>query len=231
MEDKGAESESDSVVDSSEEERVHFDGEYKAPNFNIRSWSPKGPGVLDFICLVPFAQGYEAKYDQSEHINKVKISSRHRQQRMQEFHYGRTTCRNIIEERRLRNATSQNDYQLVVELLDSGVDPCAYDEKKRTALHIAASQGFQVIVKVLLDKGADPNQKDVLGNTPLHLAACTCQVPVVTLLLKAGTDLKSVDTSGRTPLSLAKSRLRMLAEDKSYSNEQLKGEVFQVLLD
>ncbi|KAL3876068.1 hypothetical protein ACJMK2_033952 [Sinanodonta woodiana] len=94
-------------------------GEYKAPNFNIRSWSPKGPGVLDFLCLVPYAQGFEAKYDQSKHINKVKICSRRHQQRMQEFHYGRTTCRNIIGKQlqktsRFINYSSQIEMKLIL---------------------------------------------------------------------------------------------------------------------
>ncbi|KAK3090146.1 hypothetical protein FSP39_009489 [Pinctada imbricata] len=81
----------------------------------------------------------------------------------------------------------------VIQLLDSGVDVCCYDDKKRSPLHFAASQGYETIVKVLLDKGANPNQKDMLGNTALHLAACTGHVPVVTLLLRAGTDICSVD--------------------------------------
>jgi ankyrin repeat protein len=57
----------------------------------------------------------------------------------------------------------------VIELLESGVDPCSQDNKQRTALHFASSQGNELVVKVLLDKGANPNSKDILGNTPMHL--------------------------------------------------------------
>ncbi|MEE6518114.1 hypothetical protein FKM82_028825 [Ascaphus truei] len=57
----------------------------------------------------------------------------------------------------------------VQHLLDEGIDPCAADDKGRTALHFASCNGNDQIVSLLLDRGADPNQRDGLGNTPLHL--------------------------------------------------------------
>ncbi|KAH3860805.1 ankyrin repeat domain-containing protein 54-like [Dreissena polymorpha] len=139
-----------------------------------------------------------------------------------------TSCRNVVDERRLRTACSQNDFVTVVELLDGGADPSCCDEKKRTPLHLSASQGYEAIVKVLIDRGADPNKKDFIGNTPLHLATCTCQVPIVTLLLKAGTDLNLVDEYGRSPLTLAKSRLKMLGENASFNSDKMKTEILQI---
>lgn len=199
---------------------------FKIPDFKITSWSPEPPAGLHYMCLLPVA--VPVQYSQNEHVGKLKTSTAHRKQRLKAFTTGRTTCRNILDESRLRKAASQNDCITVIELLEGGADPSCEDEKKRTPLHFAASQGYETVTKVLLDKGADPNKKDFIGNTPLHLAACTCQVPIVTLLLKAGTDLKSVDQYGRTPLTLAKSRLKWLAEDKAYSNDKIKDEILQV---
>ena len=50
------------------------------------------------------------------------------------------------------------------------------------------------------------------------------------LICITGTDLKSVDQYGRTPLALAKSRLKFLAEEKSYSNDKIRTEILQVKL-
>lgn len=189
--------------------------EFKKPYFDVSSWNPVGPAGIQYMALVPFVQT-QIGGSQSSQAGKMKTSTAHRKQRMKDFHTGSTTCRNIVDERKLRVACNDNDYIAVIELLDGGTDPSCEDDKKRTPLHIAASQGHETIVRVLLDKGADPNKKDFIGNTPLHLAACTCQIPVITLLLRAGTDVKSADLYGRTPLKLAKSRLeRLIGESRT----------------
>lgn len=198
------------------------------PSIDVTKWSPKGPACLQYLCLVPFVSMYSPNYQQNSSAGKVKISLVHRKRRMKEFQTGRTTARNILDERKLRNAANENNFETVVELLESGVDVSCRDEKKRTALHFSASQGNDTIVKALLDKGADPNLKDILGNTPLHLAACTGKVPTVTLLLKAGTDVVSMDNYGRTPITLAKSRLKFLVDEKTYPSNRIKDETLQV---
>lgn len=212
-----------SNVESGSEQKQNS---FQVPCFEISSWSPQGPAGLQFVSLVPFMETHLVG-KQECHVGKIKVSTTHRKQRLKEFHSGRTTCRNIVDERRLRAACNDNDYVTVVELLEGGADPSGEDDKKRTPLHIAASQGYQQIVKVLLDKGADPNKKDFIGNTPLHLAACTCQIPVVTLLLKAGTDIKSVDDYGRTPLKLARSRLQKLV-GQNKACDHLREDIKQV---
>uniref|UniRef100_A0A8D1R5F1 Ankyrin repeat domain-containing protein 54 n=1 Tax=Sus scrofa TaxID=9823 RepID=A0A8D1R5F1_PIG len=88
--------------------------------------------------------------------------------------------------KRLRDSANANDVETVQQLLEDGADPCAADDKGRTALHFASCNGNDQIVQLLLDHGADPNQRDGLGNTPLHLAACTNHVPVITTLLRGG---------------------------------------------
>nr|XP_025968379.1 ankyrin repeat domain-containing protein 54 isoform X2 [Dromaius novaehollandiae] len=115
------------------------------------------------------------------------------------------------------------------QLLEDGTDPCAADDKGRTALHFASCNGNDHIVQLLLDHGADPNQRDGLGNTPLHLAACTNHVPVITTLLRGGARVDALDRAGRTPLHLAKSKLNILQEGLSHSLEAVRLEVKQII--
>ncbi|KAL3197162.1 hypothetical protein MRX96_014776 [Rhipicephalus microplus] len=153
--------------------------------------------------------------------------------------------RNIIGERKLRIAAITNQIPLVRRLLETGVNPCAADERSRTALHFAACKGHLDIIKMLLEHGANPNQRDIVGNTPLHLAVCTSHTEVITHLLKAGKrcphfkqgrcraiaepDVNSLDNSGRTPLHLAQSKLRVLKVDVAKSSENVKQEVMNVI--
>ncbi|KAL2775630.1 ankyrin repeat domain-containing protein 54 isoform 1 [Daubentonia madagascariensis] len=117
----------------------------------------------------------------------------------------------------------------VQQLLEDGTDPCAADDKGRTALHFASCNGNDQIVQLLLDHGADPNQRDGLGNTPLHLAACTNHVPVITTLLRGGARVDALDRAGRTPLHLAKSKLNILQEGHSQCLEAVQLEVKQII--
>ncbi|XP_065599065.1 ankyrin repeat domain-containing protein 54 isoform X1 [Cyrtonyx montezumae] len=131
--------------------------------------------------------------------------------------------------KRLREAANGNDLDTVQQLLEDGADPCAADDKGRTALHFASCNGNDHIVQLLLDHGADPNQRDGLGNTPLHLAACTNHVPVITMLLRGGARVDALDRAGRTPLHLAKSKLNILQEGISHSLEAVRLEVKQII--
>uniref|UniRef100_A0A8C0YDQ4 Ankyrin repeat domain-containing protein 54 n=1 Tax=Cyprinus carpio carpio TaxID=630221 RepID=A0A8C0YDQ4_CYPCA len=117
----------------------------------------------------------------------------------------------------------------VRRLLEEDTDPCAADDKGRTALHFSSCNGNDTIVQLLLSYGADPNQRDSLGNTPLHLAACTNHVPVITTLLRGGARVDALDRAGRTPLHLARSKLNILQEGDSRSLETLRGEVTQII--
>ncbi|KAF7658071.1 hypothetical protein LDENG_00017580 [Lucifuga dentata] len=141
--------------------------------------------------------------------------------------------KDIYAVKRLREAANGNDIDTVRKLLQDDIDPCAADDKGRTALHFSSCNGNESIVQLLLSYGADPNQRDSLGNTPLHLgvsaAACTNHVPVITTLLRGGARVDALDRAGRTPLHLARSKLNILQEGESRSLETLRGEVTQII--
>ncbi|XP_030649676.1 ankyrin repeat domain-containing protein 54 [Chanos chanos] len=137
--------------------------------------------------------------------------------------------KDIYAAKRLREAANGNDIDTVRRLLEDDTDPCAADDKGRTALHFSSCNGNESIVQLLLSYGADPNQRDSLGNTPLHLAACTNHVPVITTLLRGGARVDALDRAGRTPLHLARSKLNILQEGESRSLEMLRGEVTQII--
>uniref|UniRef100_A0A3P9K724 Ankyrin repeat domain-containing protein 54 n=1 Tax=Oryzias latipes TaxID=8090 RepID=A0A3P9K724_ORYLA len=137
--------------------------------------------------------------------------------------------KDVYAAKRLRDAANSNDMDTVRKLLEEDVDPCAADDKGRTALHFSSCNGNNSIVQLLLSSGADPNQRDSLGNTPLHLAACTNHVPVITTLLRGGARVDALDRAGRTPLHLARSKLNILQEGASRSLETLRGEVTQII--
>ncbi|XP_078388295.1 ankyrin repeat domain-containing protein 54 [Cetorhinus maximus] len=135
----------------------------------------------------------------------------------------------VLAQKRLREAANANEVEIVSQLLECGAEPCVADDKGRTALHFASCNGNSSIVQLLLDHGADPNQRDGLGNTPLHLAACTNHVPVITTLLRGGARVDALDRAGRTPLHLARSKLNILQDGHSRSLEALRVEVKQII--
>ncbi|XP_034259213.1 ankyrin repeat domain-containing protein 54 [Pantherophis guttatus] len=175
----------------------------------------------------PAALGYLQLPWQREHRVCKIISRRRRDARL--HRKGGPLGKEIHALKRLREAANSNDLETVVQLLEDGADPCAADDKGRTALHFASCNGNDRIVQLLLDHGADPNQRDGLGNTPLHLAACTNHVPVITMLLRGGARVDALDRAGRTPLHLARSKLNILQDGLSQSLEVVRLEVKQII--
>ncbi|XP_053194172.1 ankyrin repeat domain-containing protein 54 [Scomber japonicus] len=161
-------------------------------------------------------------------LGKVTGSSRARRSHKAAWNHG-PIGKDIYAAKRLREAANSNDIDTVRKLLQDDIDPCAADDKGRTALHFSSCNGNESIVQLLLSYGADPNQRDSLGNTPLHLAACTNHVPVITTLLRGGARVDALDRAGRTPLHLARSKLNILQEGDSRSLETLRGEVTQII--
>lgn len=118
--------------------------------------------------------------------------------------------RNLSNERKLRLAASLSNVEVLLRLLDAGVNPNSADEYQRSALHLAASRGYTDVVIQLLKYGAKPNAKDSLGNTALHLAVCSASSfnfnRVVRILLKHGASVQVQDRHGKTPLDLVSAR-------------------------
>lgn len=137
--------------------------------------------------------------------------------------------RDVQGERKLRQAAVKGEYDEVLKLLESGVNPTRADDKGRTALHFAVTKGNQSIVKLLLDHGADVNQKDSIGNTPLHLSAVGGHIGVVTTLLQSGANAHELDRGGHTAVRLAHSRLKHLKTDDHLTSFQLKCEIIQLI--
>nr|XP_057906071.1 ankyrin repeat domain-containing protein 54 isoform X2 [Doryrhamphus excisus] len=113
--------------------------------------------------------------------------------------------KDIYAVKRLREAANSNDIDTVRKLLQDDIDPCAADDKGRTALHFSSCNGNESI------------------------AACTNHVPVITTLLRGGSRVDALDRAGRTPLHLARSKLNILQEGDSRSLDTLRGEVTQII--
>ena len=83
------------------------------------------------------------------------------------------------------------------------------DEKRNTALHLAALHGHEIIMAKLLGAGADPeatnvNREEGLDHfTPLHYAAHKGNLEAIRVLLRAGANVNAGDRSGMTPLMRA----------------------------
>lgn len=133
-------------------------------------------------------------------------------------------------ERKLRLAASLANIEVLLRLLEAGVNPNGADDYQRTALHLAASRGYIDIVSQLLKFGAKPNQKDSLGNTALHLAVCSASSfnfnMVVRILLKYGASVHATDNLGKNPLDLVKGKLALMRSRSNGAPESAK-----ILLD
>jgi len=103
-------------------------------------------------------------------------------------------------------------------LLESGADATIANEKKQTALHLAASGGYSKSVEVLLDHGKQPDSKLKLNETDRHNRTsffCACQsrdqataILLLDALLENNVPLSEINkksTGGRTPLRQAAS--------------------------
>lgn len=128
----------------------------------------------------------------SSHNFKMRMRSRTKQRL-------RTNYNSILAEsngRKLRNAASTCNIELLTRVLEGGADPNAADEVKRSPLHLAACRGYVQIVQQLLKFGANPNVVDSLGNTPLHLAVISASSNnfnvVVRILLQGGASVHMV---------------------------------------
>ena len=97
-----------------------------------------------------------------------------------------------------------NRLDVIVYLLNKGVDPDATARNGYTTLIVAASSGRTEIIDLLLARGADVNKANDTGWTALMEAALRDQDRTVQQLLKAGAKVNVAETkNGQTPLIVA----------------------------
>lgn len=109
------------------------------------------------------------------------------------------------ENLRLINFVRNNDTQGVIQSLENGASPDAFDYDGIYALMYAADNGNNDICQILLDKGADPNAVPLHNDAPTALIAAVQQnYPItVDLLLLNGARSSVTDSSGRNAMFYA----------------------------
>jgi ankyrin repeat protein len=106
----------------------------------------------------------------------------------------------------LHEAAADGDLDALRDLLASGCDPNAPDDKEGwTPLHWAVKNGHVEAARLLLDEGARVGAQYLQRYTPLHLAVADNRVDAVRLLLARGADPNQRDFAGRAPLRVASS--------------------------
>ena len=98
----------------------------------------------------------------------------------------------------LLNAISEGNYEMVVFMIDKGVDINAGTNSGWTPLMEAADAGEYEIAELLLEKGAEINALSEAGITPLMIAASEGETELVRLLLSRGADKDVKTRNGAT---------------------------------
>lgn len=122
----------------------------------------------------------------------------------------------------LFNAVKENNSDSVLEMLERGANPNAYEtflfrgyiNYRRSVLHVSLwvtdDRGFSInvpenkkIVRALLDYGAEVNARDTDDLTPLRFAVLADRIEIIRLLIDKGADVNARDFQGQTPLTVA----------------------------
>ncbi|RSL75559.1 hypothetical protein CEP51_010748 [Fusarium floridanum] len=107
---------------------------------------------------------------------------------------------NDMLERKLFAATSEDNIEVVQDLLSKGVNVHAFDPCGNTSLIYAAIFGHLSIAEALVANGADIAWVNNEGETALHKAAKEKHMSLVSFLIEKGADIHAGDISGSTPL-------------------------------
>ena len=106
------------------------------------------------------------------------------------------------EDDRLYDVITDDDIDLVTNLVSSGADPNKpTGDLSRTPLHHAAHLNHAHIVPILLKHGAITNIQDRSGDTPLHLAAWAGNVEALSAILSHSQNAEIDYLSGRDAYS------------------------------
>lgn len=95
---------------------------------------------------------------------------------------------------------------LIVWLVEQGLDVDAADTYDRSPLWERASRGRDAQIPLLVSLGADLERPDRSGDTPLHAAAGNQRAGATRALLGLGADPRRINQRGMTPLMHALSR-------------------------
>ncbi len=127
----------------------------------------------------------------------------------------------------LQAALIQNNPEIVIDLIQSGVDVAIPRLNDHLPLHLIlkwntfGAEEIEIILLLLLNHGSNVNARDSYGNTPLHYAVLGQPLKIIRLLLNAGTDVNAINRDGNNPLHL------LMESD----NTIRKSEIIQLLLD
>ena len=104
----------------------------------------------------------------------------------------------------LQYIIEQNNATAIKQLLESGIDLNARDEKRRSLLHIAAGNDTDDMINILLANNFDVNVADLDGETPLITACKKNKLNNVNALIKHGANVShSLETTGDSALHFA----------------------------
>jgi len=122
----------------------------------------------------------------------------------------------------LHEAVIAGNYGLVESLLQR-YPADSLNNKRQTALMIAAQLDHVRIMELLLDKGADPDCLDIYGQNALHYALMSDSADAALTLLPCIRYKNQPNRSGVTPLMLASRQgltaiIRFLCEESNYSD-------------
>ena len=101
------------------------------------------------------------------------------------------------------HAARDNNVNVIVHMLRTGVSVDCCDEINSTALHLAAYYNHIDIVNVLMDSGVNINQETRSSYTPLMINAMYNFSDVMEVLLHHGADQPIVDVYNKTILDIA----------------------------
>ena len=124
-------------------------------------------------------------------------------------------------------------FDRILKFLDNGADPNAENNKKLSALMVAANFNKLKAVKALLAAGANVNAKNHEGNTALHFAAIQNSHDVIEELINAGADVDAINKKKKKPIDYARVNkklndypyiIELLTKEKPEENQNLNAE-------
>ncbi|MDO8990029.1 MAG: ankyrin repeat domain-containing protein [Sideroxyarcus sp.] len=100
-------------------------------------------------------------------------------------------------------AVGVGDVGAISLFLDCKINIDTRDERRWTALTIAAFNGREALTSMLIRQGANVLVKDVRGYSPIHWAAYNGHANIIKLLIVNGADVNAASQQGWTPLIAA----------------------------